>query len=143
MLLGEFRHTLDDKNRLAIPSKFKSVLKTGAFITKGLDECLFLYPMKTWQALATKISQLPISQSRSRAFARMMLAGAMEATLDGQGRINVPEYLKQYAHLNKQVIVAGLYDRVEIWDADTWLRYKQHTEKESGSIAETLAEMGV
>ena len=143
MLLGEFRHTLDDKNRLAVPSKFKAVLKGGAVITKGLDECLFLYPMKTWQTLATKIAQLPISQSKSRAFARMMLAGAMEVTLDGQGRVIVPDYLKEYAHLNKQVIVAGLYDRLEVWDGETWARYKQQTEKESGPIAETLAAMGV
>ena len=112
-------------------------------LTKGIDECLFLYPKKAWDAWAEKLSKLPISQSRSRAFLRMMLAGAMEVSIDGQGRIVVPDYLKKYAHFKKQVIVAGLYDRLEIWDVDAWDQYKDRTEKDSGHIAETLAEMGV
>jgi MraZ protein len=143
MLLGEYRHTLDDKNRLAIPSKFRKLLQGGLVLTKGLDECLFLYPKAAWQRLAERIANLPISQSRSRAFARMMLGGAMEETLDGQGRVVIPDYLREYAGLGKGIIVAGLYDRLEVWDAERWQQYKKQTEKESSHIAETLAEMGV
>ena len=143
MLLGEYRHTVDDKNRVAVPSKFRSVLKSGAIITKGLDDCLFLYPKAAWHAWAEKLSKLPISQSKSRAFARMMLGGAMEAELDKQGRIVLPDYLKEYAHLSRQVVIAGLYDRLEIWDVERWQNYKQQTEKDSSHIAETLAHLGV
>lgn len=143
MFLGEYRHTLDEKNRLAVPVKFRNALKSGAVVTKGLDSCLFVYPKTTWQAWAEKLSRLPISQSRSRAFSRMMLGGAMELEIDKQGRVVIPDYLKAYATIKKNVVVAGLYDRLEIWDVDEWQRYKIQTEKESGSIAETLAQMGV
>ena len=143
MLLGEYRHVIDDKNRIAIPAKFRTRLKTGAVVTKGLDECLFLYPKGSWDEWAVRVSRLPISQARSRAFSRMMLGGAMEVDVDKQGRIVLPDYLKAYAHLRKQVVITGLYDRIELWDAEQWVRYKSQTERDSGRIAETLAEMGV
>ena len=143
MLIGEYKHTLDDKNRLSIPSKFRSQLKPGAVITKGLDECLFIYTKQAWDAWAIKLSALPISQSTSRAFSRMMLGGAMEVELDKQGRVILPDYLKEYARLAKYVVIAGLYDRLEVWDADSWLQYKMRTEKDSNHIAETMAELGV
>ena len=143
MLLGEYQHNLDSKNRVSIPAKFRAKLKTGAVITKGLDDCLFLYPKATWESWAERVSKLPISQSKSRAFSRMMLGGAMEAELDAQGRIVLPDYLKEYAHLKKNVVIAGLYDRLELWDTDEWKLYKAKTEKDSSNIAETLAEMGV
>ena len=143
MFIGEYKHALDDKNRLAVPTKFRSSLKEGIVVTKGLDECLFVYPKAEWITWASKVSTLPISQSKSRAFSRMMLGGAMEALLDGQGRISIPDYLKEYAHLKKNVIIAGLYGRLEIWDSELWQQYKAATEKESNHIAETLASMGV
>ena len=143
MFLGEYQHSIDEKNRVAIPVKFRAALKAGAVITKGLDECLFLYPKASWKTWADKLAGLPISQSRSRAFSRMMLGGAMEVQLDSQGRIVLPDYLKQYAGLGKRLIVAGLNDRLELWDTDRWQQYKTQTEKDSAHIAETLAEMGV
>ena len=143
MFLGEYQHSIDEKNRVAIPVKFRAALRAGAVITKGLDECLFLYPKVSWKACADKLAGLPISQSKSRAFSRMMLGGAMEVQLDGQGRIVLPDYLKQYAGLGKRLIVAGLNDRLELWDTDRWQQYKTQTEKDSAHIAETLAEMGV
>ena len=143
MFLGEYKHTLDDKNRIAIPVKFRAALKSGMVITKGLDACLFVYPKATWKQWAEKLSKLPISQSRSRAFSRMMLGGAMEVEIDKQGRIVLPNYLKAYAQLNKNLVVAGLYDRLEIWDVDQWQQYKSQTERDSNHIAETMAEMGV
>ncbi len=108
MFIGEYVHNVDDKGRLAIPSKFRTDLKKGAVVTRGLDSCLFVYTKKEWLELAEKLSKLPISQSKSRAFSRLMLAGAMDVDLDSQGRINLPDYLQEFANLDKKVVVAGL-----------------------------------
>jgi len=143
MFLGEYAYKIDDKKRLAIPTKFRQSLGKKAVVTRGLDSCLFLYPMKDWKELAEKLAKLPLSQSDARGFARIMLAGAMEVNLDGLGRILVPDYLKKYASLEKKVIIAGLYNRVEIWDAKKWSTYKLKIEKEAGDIAERLKELGV
>lgn len=143
MFIGEYLHTIDEKKRLAIPAKFRSVLGKKAIITRGLDNCLFLYPAKEWQSLAQKLSQLPLSQSDARGFSRVMLAGAMEVSIDSLGRILVPDYLKKYAGLAKKAVVAGLYNRIEIWDEKKWHEYNQKTEKEVGDIAERLKELGI
>lgn len=143
MFLGEYNYTLDEKKRLAIPPKFRQVLGKKAVITRGLDNCLFLYPFGEWKKLAEKLSQLPLSQADARGFARIMLAGAMEVNLDRLGRILVPDYLKKYAALQKKVVVAGLYNRIEVWDEKKWELYKTETEKEAGNIAERLKELGV
>ncbi len=143
MFIGEFTHNLDEKGRLAIPVKFRRDLTKGAVVTRGLDNCLFLYTKGEWEKLAEKLATLPISQANSRAFARLMLAGAMDVDVDKQGRIVLPEYLRQFAGLNKNVIVAGLYNRVEIWDEAKWQSYKQQTETNSNEIAEKMAELGV
>ena len=143
MFIGEYNHTLDEKGRLAVPVKFRTELAKGTVVTKGLENCLFLYTKSDWQELAEKISRLPISQSSSRAFSRLMLAGAMEAEMDKQGRIVLPDYLRKYAGLNKKAVVNGLYNRIEIWDEAVWSKYKSATEKDSSNIAETLGELGV
>jgi MraZ protein len=143
MFIGEYNHNLDEKGRLAIPVKFREELKGGAVVTKGLDGCLFLYSIGEWKTLAEKLSHLPISQSNTRAFARLMLAGAMDVSLDKQGRIMVPDYLRKYVNLTKKVIINGLYNRLEIWDEDTWEEYKKKTEADSGEIAEQLGEIGI
>ena len=143
MFIGEYSHNLDDKGRIAIPKKFRSDLHKGAVVTKGLDSCLFLYTKKEWDKLAEKLASLPFAQVNSRAFSRSMLAGAMEVEIDGQGRIVLPEYLRQFAGLNKEVIVAGLYSRLEIWDNAKWNEYKTKTEVESTKIAEQMSELGV
>ncbi|PIS05473.1 MAG: cell division/cell wall cluster transcriptional repressor MraZ [Candidatus Buchananbacteria bacterium CG10_big_fil_rev_8_21_14_0_10_42_9] len=143
MFIGEYQHAIDDKGRIAVPVKFRKDLKIGAVVTKGLDNCLFLYTQKEWNALAQKLASLPIAKANSRAFARLMLAGAMDVSLDKQGRIILPDYLRQFANLTKKVIVAGLYSRIEIWDQAAWNKYKQGTERTSGDIAEALGELGV
>lgn len=143
MFIGEYNHNLDDKGRLAVPVKFRSDLSKGAVVTRGLDGCLFLYSLAEWKILAEKLSHLPISQANTRAFARLMLAGAMDTQIDKQGRMIVPDYLRKYAGLKKKVIINGLYNRLEIWDEDNWAKYKEKTEKESGDIAERLGELGV
>ncbi|MFA7653465.1 MAG: division/cell wall cluster transcriptional repressor MraZ [Candidatus Magasanikbacteria bacterium] len=143
MFIGEYSHNLDDKGRLAIPVKFRIDLKKGAVVTRGLDNCLFLYTKIEWNKLAERLATLPISQSNSRAFARLMLAGAMEVEVDKQGRVVLPEYLRAFAGLQKNAIVAGLYNRIEIWDEARWKQYKGQTEKDSNEIAERMAELGV
>lgn len=143
MFLGEYTYSIDDKKRLAIPAKFRQTLGKKAIITRGLDNCLFLYPSREWEKLAKKLSQLPLSQADARGFARIMLAGAMEVNLDRLGRILVPDYLKKYASLQKKVVIAGLYNRIEVWDEKNWALYKEKIEKEAGDIAERLKELGV
>lgn len=143
MFIGEYKHSIDSKGRLAIPAKFRTALTKGAVVTRGLDNCLFLYTKNEWQKLAEKLATLPISQSRARAFARLMLAGAMDVKLDKQGRIILPEYLRKFAAMKKDAIVAGLYNRLEIWDEKTWNKYKDKTESKSSEIAEQMGELGV
>lgn len=143
MFIGEYAHSIDEKSRLAIPTKFRSDLADGAVITRSPDKCLFLYTRAEGQKLAEKVSNQPFSQAQNRAFARLMLANAMEVTLDKQGRIILPDYLKKFAGLKKQVIITGLYNRLEIWDAAVWTKYKQSTEKQSEEIAERMGELGV
>jgi MraZ protein len=143
MFIGEYQYTIDEKKRLAIPPKLRAVVGKKAVITRGLDQCLFFYPVKEWEILAKKLAQLPLSQADARGFARLMLTGAMEVNIDNLGRILVPDYLKEYALLKKSVIIAGVYNRIEIWDEKIWKIYKQKTEKEVGDIAERLKELGV
>ena len=143
MFIGEYQHTVDEKGRLALPVKFRDDFTHGAVVTRGLDHCLFIYSSTEWAKLADKLATLPIAQANTRAFARLMLAGAMDCTLDKQGRIVLPEYLRDYAGLKKPVVVAGLYNRLEVWDESAWKKYKTATEEESTSIAEALGQLGV
>ena len=143
MFIGEYTYSIDEKKRLAIPAKFRGLLGKKAVITRGLDNCLFLYPMKEWEKLAGKLSKLPLSQADARGFARLMLIGAMDVNIDNLGRILVPDYLKKYGGLNKKVVIAGVFDRIEIWDSKKWDEYKAKTEAGMGDIAERLGELGV
>lgn len=143
MFIGEYHHSVDEKGRMAVPAKFRSKLQQGAVVTKGLDNCLVVYPRAEWENLAQKLSSLPISQANTRAFSRLMLAGAMDVELDKQGRMLLPEYLRSYSELGKKAVVAGLYNRIEIWDADKWESYRNETEAASNEIAEQLGELGV
>jgi len=143
MFIGEYQHTVDEKGRLAIPVKFRKKLVKGAVVTRGLDSCLFVYTPEEWKKLAARLAELPFSQANTRAFSRLMLAGAMDVEIDGQGRVVLPEYLRHYAGLGKEVVVAGLYSRLEIWDRSNWEKYKAETEKNSNDIAEKMGELGV
>jgi len=143
MLIGEYTHIIDDKKRLAIPAKIRKELGAKAVITRGLDNCLFIYPSKEWQKLVEKLSNLPIGQRDTRGFSRLMLAGASEVDLDTLGRVLVPDYLKEYAQLKKNVVIAGVYNRLEIWDEIKWNTFKSQSEKEVDNIAERLGNLGV
>ena len=120
MFIGEYTYSIDEKKRLAIPAKFRQLLGKKAIITRGLDQCLFFYPAKEWGNLARKLAKLPLSQADARGFARLMLAGAMEVSIDNLGRILIPDYLKSYAFLKKKVVIAGVLNRIEIWDEKKW-----------------------
>lgn len=143
MFIGEYQHSIDEKGRLAIPVKFRDDLAKGAVVTRGLDNSLFLYTKDEWQKLADKLAGLSITQAGSRAFARLMLSGAMDVKVDKQGRVGLPDYLRKYAGINKKVVVAGLYNRLELWDEKTWEQYKASTEKDSNKIAEELGNLGL
>jgi len=143
MFIGEYYHAVDEKGRIAVPKKYHKDFAKGAVVTRGIDQCLFLFPKKEWELLAAKLAGLPLSQANPRAFSRLMLAGAMDMDLDGQGRIIVPEYLREFAKLNKQVVVAGLYSRLEIWDEQSWANYKHQSESNAVDIAEQLNSLGV
>ena len=143
MFIGEYKHSLDDKGRLAIPTKFRKKLTKGAVVTRGLDTSLFLFPKEEWDKLAEKLASLPLGQSNSRAFARLMLAGAMDVSLDKQGRVVLPEYLRSYASLKKNTVIAGLYTRLEIWDEKKWETYKKKVESDADKVAEQLGELGI
>lgn len=143
MFIGEYHHQLDEKGRVAVPAKFRRDLQPGAVVTRGIDRCLFLYTKAEWLRLAERLARLPIAQANTRAFARLMLAGAMDVALDRQGRVILPEYLRDYAGLTRRVVLAGLYNRVELWDRLRWDRYKRTTERSSTTIAEALGELGV
>ncbi|MDY0302289.1 MAG: division/cell wall cluster transcriptional repressor MraZ [Candidatus Moranbacteria bacterium] len=143
MFIGEYQHTIDPKKRVAMPSKFRNELGKKVVITRGMDKCLFVYPMKVWEKLAEKLGNLPVGESGTRSFIRLMLAGAVDVDLDKQGRVLIPDYLKDYAGIKKDVTVAGLFDRLEVWDKNNWNSYKAKAEKSSDEIAEQLGKLGV
>lgn len=143
MFIGEYRHTIDIKKRLALPAKFRKELGKTIIITRGLDNSLVVYPSKEWQTVSDKLGKLPASQLEARGFARIMLAGAMAVELDRLGRILIPEYLKTYANLKKNVVICGLYNRLEIWESQNWETYKKKVEREVGDFAAKLGELGI
>ena len=138
MFIGEYHHSIDPKGRLSLPVRFKSELAGGAVLTRGIDNCLFLWPKNAWTLFVNKIQSLPLTQANPRAFARLMLGCAMEVELDAQGRILIPNYLEDYAKLGKKAVIIGLNDRLEIWDEDSYKDYQIKTEKASAEIAEQL-----
>ena len=123
--------------------KFRSELKNRVVITRGLDKCLFIYPMKIWEELAGKLGTLPVGEASTRSFIRLMLAGAIDADMDKQGRILIPDFLKSYAGLSRNIVIAGVYNRLEVWDEKKWTVYKKNAEKNTDEIAEQLGKLGV
>ncbi len=142
MFIGEFNHTIDSKGRVSVPAKFRAELENGCVLTRGLDGCLWLYTMPEWQKIADQVSQLPVTQKNARAFARFVLSGAMDLKTDKIGRINIPKYLAEYAEISEKVVVAGMYNRLEIWSESKWNIFKKEMEENSEAVAENLAEIG-
>ncbi|MCX6721530.1 MAG: division/cell wall cluster transcriptional repressor MraZ [Candidatus Staskawiczbacteria bacterium] len=143
MLIGQYEHTIDNKKRLALPAKFRGELGDKVIITKGVENCLVVYTEKEWEVMSSKLGNLPISQAEARSFARIILAGAMEVSLDKLGRILVPDYLKNYANLKKNVVICGLSNRLEIWDSEKWDSYTKNAEKGVEEIVSKLGNFGI
>lgn len=142
MLIGEYTHTLDAKKRLSLPAKFRKELGKNIVLTRGLDNCLFMYPMKQWERIAKKLDELPIGQADTRGFNRFMLSGAVEAEVDSAGRVLIPDFLKEFAGLSQKVVLAGVSDRVEVWNEKAWSEYKKRIEKQADALAQKLGDVG-
>jgi len=138
MLIGEYKHKIDSKKRLAIPSKFRKELTTPVVITRGIDNCLFVYSKEEWLKIISKLEKLSLNQANARSFSRMILSGAVEADIDSLGRIMIPDFLKDYAELKSNVYIIGLYNRLEIWNVDNWDSYKEKLEKKLPEISEQI-----
>jgi|TARA_Y100000310_G_scaffold288684_1_gene314535 MraZ protein len=143
MLIGEYIHTLDPKKRLSLPAKFRRALGKTVVVTKGLDNCLFVYPEKEWKTISRKLSELPFGAADSRGFGRFMFSGATEVDVDSSGRVLIPDFLRRFASLKDKVVLAGVHSRIEIWNERTWNTYKSRIEKEADTLAEKLGDVGM
>lgn len=143
MFLGEYEHNLDDKGRLAIPSRFREELGEGVVITRGFDSCLMGFPRVAWEQLAQRVSALSLGQGEARTLRRLIFSGAADAALDRQGRILIPQNLREYAGLGDQVIVAGLNTHFEIWSTERWNDVLSALDSSASSIAEQMAALGI
>ena len=140
MFMGEFQHSIDDKGRIIIPVKFRELLGTSFVVTRGLDQCLFVYPREEWTLLEQKLKTLPLMKSEARAFTRFFFSGATECEWDKQGRVNLPGNLRDYAKLDKECVVLGVSNRMEIWSKPIWNEYYEQSEETFNDIAEKLVD---
>lgn len=138
MFIGEYQHSIDSKGRLIIPTKFRSTLGVSFVITRGIDNCIFGYPMNEWRKLELKLKDLPMIKKDARAFARFFFSGATEVELDKQGRINIPSILIQYANLEKECVVLGVSSKIKIWAKDAWDDYFEQSAQSFNDIAENM-----
>lgn len=140
MFMGEYQHTIDEKGRLTIPAKFREGLGASFVLTRGLDQCLFAYPIEEWKVIEEKLKSLPFTKADARAFTRFFFSGATECEWDKQGRVNIPLNLREHARLQKDCVVIGVSNRVEIWAKEQWEQYFQESESSFGDIAEKLVD---
>ena len=138
MFIGEYIYSIDNKKRLAIPYRFRKTLGKKAVITRGLDNCLVIYPLEEWNKVAKKLENLPNGQIGARSFTRIMLSGAADVELDKLGRILIPDHLKNYSFLKKNVAILGLSNKIELWDEVRWREYKEKIEPSVGEMAQQL-----
>lgn len=142
MFIGEYEHTLDDKSRVSLPRQFRTGLGRKVVMTRGLDNCLFVYSRSSWEKVAAKLQELSFAQADTRGFNRFILSGAAEVEVDSAGRVLIPEHQRVFAGLSKNCVFAGVSDRVEVWDAKRWSEYKAAIEKKADALAEKLGEVG-
>ena len=143
MFMGEYKHSIDAKGRIILPADFREELTDNFVITKGLDNCLFLYTAEEWDKLSTKLRQLPLAKAEARAFVRFFFAGARQAECDRQRRFVVPANLRARAKLQKDVVLIGISNRIEVWSKAEWDRYNEEITPSVSSIAETLVDLGI
>lgn len=142
MFTGEYRHTVDDKGRLAVPARFRAQLDGGAVVARWLDTCLAIFPRTAWEDLATKVAALPITDPNARTFQRYVFAGAFETDLDRQGRILVPQPLRSFAQLEGEAVVVGSMNHAEVWAPGRWEAYRRGLE-DPDALAEAIAGLGI
>lgn len=138
MFMGEYQHSIDVKGRMIVPAKFRELLGETFVLTRGLDQCIFGYPMDEWRKLEQKLKDLPMTKKDARSFARFFFSGATEVELDKQGRINIPSTLINHANLEKECIVLGVSSKIEIWAKDAWEAYFEESSESFNDIAENL-----
>lgn len=143
MLIGEYTHTIDGKNRLSLPAKFRSEMGKKVVVTPGLDGCLFVFTLKQWKEISEKLGSSSLLQGDTRSFNRYMLGGASEAEVDSIGRVLIPDFLRERASLKEKVSVVGVQSRVELWNEKQWREYKKGVEKQADTLAEKLGGVGV
>lgn len=143
MLIGEYTHTIDDKNRLSLPSKFRKEMGKQVVLTPGLDNCIFVFSHSEWKKISQKLSESSMLSADSRSFNRFLLGGAVETEVDSIGRILIPDFLKSRAKLSSKVSVVGVQTRVELWSEGAWTEYKKVVEKEADTLAEKLGQVGM
>jgi len=143
MLIGEYIHSIDDKNRISLPAKFRKETGKRLVVAPGLDKCLFVFTYKEWQRISEVLTKSNLLQSNNRSFSRFFFGGATEVVVDNIGRILIPDFLREYAQLKNEVIVIGVQNRLEIWNAKTWRDYKRVVENQADTLAEKLGELGV
>lgn len=143
MFIGEYHHSIDEKNRLIIPAKFREELGDKFIITKGIENCLFAYPEKSWQKIVNKLEALPFTKKDARQFIRFFLSAASEVEFDKQGRINISKPLSTYANLEKECVVIGTGDRLEIWSSNAWSCFLDSAKNSMSDIAENLFDESV
>lgn len=142
MFLGEYVHTIDDKGRLTIPAKFRGNLGTGLVVTRGMDRCLVIYPMRAWRALTERASALPMTDRTARDFRRLIFANATDTVPDSQGRINLPQPLLDYANLDGEAVIAGCDTYIELWSPEAWAGVRQRVEENQDDV-ERWAVLGI
>ncbi|MGL9728910.1 division/cell wall cluster transcriptional repressor MraZ [Enterococcus sp. DIV0756] len=142
MFMGEFQHNIDAKGRLIVPSKLREQLGEKFVVTRGMDGCLFGYPLPEWNELETKLNEMPLSKKDARAFVRFFYSAATECEIDKQGRINIPASLRNHASLEKECVIIGVANRIEIWDQARWNEFTKETEASFDDIAETMVDFG-
>ena len=143
MLLGEYQHSIDAKGRVILPAKLRDELGENCIATKGLEKCLFVYPKQEWNIIEGKLKQLPLAKSEARAFVRFFFSGAAELESDRQGRVLIPASLREYAGLDKDIVIIGVLNRIEIWDKTAWDEYNSQIGPTVTDIAEQLVDLGI
>jgi len=138
MFIGEYHHTIDEKGRIIIPAKFRDALGKEFIITRGIENCLFVYSLQNWANITTKLSSLPFTKKDARTFNRFFMSGATSVELDKQGRVNISQPLTQYANLLKDCVIIGTGDRLEIWSQESWNSFFDSTKDSMSDIAENL-----
>ncbi|WP_163654372.1 division/cell wall cluster transcriptional repressor MraZ [Listeria sp. PSOL-1] len=143
MFMGEYRHNIDIKGRLIVPAKFRELLGENFVVTRGLDKCLFAYPRSEWAKLEAKLQTLPLTKKDARSFTRFFFSGASECELDKQGRINIPSNLAKYADLEKETVIIGVSNRIEIWSETEWGIVFEEAEESFSEIAENMIDFNI